>query len=355
MYALPSLFLSISLIACVAFAQDPSWPTILLFTHTAGYRHEAIPTAISTITSLGNGSLVLSDDNVDSTIKSGRWNTNNSEDATLFNDVASLKQYDAIVFAFTTDVDPPGVGSLLNDDQTANLLEYIEQGGSFAGIHSATNCLYSYPAYGRLVGAFFTYHAQSQRVTLKPTTRDHPSTSKLPDTLTISEEMYHLRTDPRKLPSPATALLTNASAYPDPGGQRGEGNPQPLAWYRSGSLLTSGASALGGDLDGQTQCTGGGGKTFVTTLGHEIATWNNAAFQGHIQGGIGWLLSVSANDGTAVSTNGGSSSSSSSSPSQSSTSSDETRSSPSSASHLGASVAVLTAALGALFACTLAL
>lgn len=323
------------------YAQNPSWPTILLFTRTAGFRHASIPAAISTITRLGNGSLVLDDSHVDSSVKSGRWNTQNSEDASLFNDLSSLQQFDAIVFAFTTDVDPPGTGSLLNDAQTANLLQYIEKGGSFAGIHSATNCLYHYPAYGRLAGAFFTYHAQGQNVTLKPTTRDHPSVSKLPDTFQLKEEMYHLRSDPRKLPSQAHVLVSNATAYPDPGGRHDEGTPQPLAWWRQGGLLDSGVSALGGDLDGQTSYSGGGGKAFVTTLGHEIGTWSNAAFQGHVQGGLGWLLSVSIS-GDASSSSNASSGDASSTPSSSSSTSNQTRSVPTSAgSRTGAAITLV--------------
>ncbi|CAO1634834.1 unnamed protein product [Jaminaea pallidilutea] len=289
-----ALVVTLAVLAATAQAQNASWPSILLFTKTAGFRHDSIPAAVEVITRLGNGQLTLSDSNVDSSIKSARWNTVRTEDATKFDDASYLKGFDAIVFAFTTDVDPPAKGSLLTDSQTANFLSYIEQGGNFAGIHSSTNTLYSYPAYGRLAGAFFTYHAQSQQVSLRPTTRDHPSVSKLPDPFSIKEEMYHLRTNPRNLPSPAQVLVTNASAYPDPGGQRGEGKPQPLAWYRSGSLLNSSANALGGDLDGQTQYSGGSGRSWVTTLGHEVATWSNPSYQGHIHGGIGWVLSVSA-------------------------------------------------------------
>ena len=95
--------------------------------------------------------------------------------------------------------------------------------------------------------------------------------------------MYHFRTDPRSLPSSATVLLTPASSYSDPGvnalGFRNgsEGTPQPLAWYREGSLLDVPAQGtLGGGLDdyqGGPSPRGGSGRSFYTSLGHDEGTW----------------------------------------------------------------------------------
>ncbi|CAO1636525.1 unnamed protein product [Parajaminaea phylloscopi] len=321
MYLLSLLVVILIGLSAVVRGQDAStWPRILLFTKTAGFRHDSIPAAVDVVTRLGTGELSLAADNVDSSVASGRWTTVHSEDASKFEDQAYLNGFDAVVFAFTTDEDPPKTGSLLTDAQASNFLKYIAQGGNFVGIHSATNTLYQYPAYGRLAGGFFTYHAQSQDVTLKPLVRDHPSTSKLPSAFKIKEEMYHLRSNPRDLPSPARVLLSNASSYADPGGRRGEGTPQPLAWYRVGSLLNSTASSLNGDLDGQNNFSGGAGRSWVTTLGHEIATWANPSFQGHIKGGIGWVLSVSTQsvgDTTSNSSSSSAAPSSSSSPSSS--------------------------------------
>ena len=87
--------------------------------------------------------------------------------------------------------------------------------------------------------------------------------------------------------------MTNYSAYPDPGGTHNEGTPQPLSWWREGNLLTSNSTKIGGDLDGQSQYTGGAGRSFITTLGHQNATWSRASFKGHIKGGIAWTLQSS--------------------------------------------------------------
>lgn len=75
-------------------------PKILLFTKTAGYRHDAIATAVKVITNLGSGSLTPSA--LDSSVSTATWTTVNSEDETDFEDRSYLNQFDAIVFAFTT-------------------------------------------------------------------------------------------------------------------------------------------------------------------------------------------------------------------------------------------------------------
>lgn len=99
-----ALVVTLAVLVALVQAQNASWPSILLFTKTAGFRHDSIPAAVDVITRLGNGQLTLSDSNVDSSIKSARWNTVRTEDATKFDDVGYLKGFDAIVFAFTTCV-----------------------------------------------------------------------------------------------------------------------------------------------------------------------------------------------------------------------------------------------------------
>ncbi|PWN95690.1 hypothetical protein FA09DRAFT_137285 [Tilletiopsis washingtonensis] len=252
--------------AAAAITHAQSLPRILLFTATApgAYRHSSIDTAVSTI----------------QTLCEGRWEAIVSDDAAV---MGQLQGYSVVVGVMNTDVDPPAVGPLLTASQAASLADYIERGGSFLGIHSAANCNYGVPWYGRLVGAFFDYHAPVQNVTVRALTREHESTRQWEGEVGIYEEMYHFRTDPRSLPSSATVLLTPASSYSDPGvnalGFRNgsEGTPQPLAWYREGSLLDVPAQGtLGGGLDdyqGGPSPRGGSGRSFYTSLGHDEGTW----------------------------------------------------------------------------------
>ena len=123
-------------------AATSSSKKILLFTGTAGFRHDSIPTAVQTISS-----------------KTG-WTTIHTESATYFENLDNLKQFDALVFVHTTDKDPPEVGAPLTEAGAVNVGKYMQQGGNFVGVHSATNTLYAYPFYGRMIGAFFDYHNQ---------------------------------------------------------------------------------------------------------------------------------------------------------------------------------------------------
>lgn len=138
-------------------------PTLLLFTATAGFRHDSIPTAVETITALGLGSL-LSNSAATTTTGPQTWITVHTEDGSLFDNPTYLSQFAAVAFVHTTDVDPPGKGTVLSPAGANNLGKFILDGGNFVGIHSAANTLYDYPFYGRLVGAFFDYHAQAQPI-----------------------------------------------------------------------------------------------------------------------------------------------------------------------------------------------
>lgn len=300
MRMLPLLFVVLAVLAVQATAR----PRILLYTKTAGFRHDSIPTAIRTITSLGDGSLSLSASAIDPSVSSLRWNTVNTEDETKFHNFTWLSQFDAIGFVSTTDQDPPLTGTVLDDQALRNFARYIQQGGGYFGIHSASATLFGAPFYGRLVGAFFDYHPQIQNVTVKALSSSHPSTSRWPaEGLRIYEEIYNFRSDPRNLPSAANVLVTNASSYQDPGiNQQGFRNgtngpvPHPLAWWREGGLLDVNAStdaSVRGAGGAGLSVSGGPGRSWYTSLGHDNSTWQLDLFRGHVAGGIGWVLESS--------------------------------------------------------------
>jgi hypothetical protein len=71
---------------------------------------------------------------------------------TATEDVASitapaLAQHQVLMFALTSGELP------FSAAQQAAILSFVEGGGGFVGIHSATDTLYQWPDYGRLVGA----------------------------------------------------------------------------------------------------------------------------------------------------------------------------------------------------------
>src|SRR5215468_1923288 len=122
-------------LALTATTQAASYK-VLVFSATAGFRHDCISNGIAAIQSLGttNGFAV------DAT-----------EDANAFSD-ANLAQYKAVIFLCTT-------GDVLTNNAQQNALQnYVAAGGGWVGIHSAADTEYAWTWYGGLVGAYFASH-----------------------------------------------------------------------------------------------------------------------------------------------------------------------------------------------------
>lgn len=167
------------------------------------------------------------------------------------------------------------------------------------------------PFYGRAMGAYFNFHNVLQPVNIAPLTRDHLSTSRFPEQLTVNEEYYHFQSDPRTLPNPAIVLLSNSTPLGDntPAGPAANTTasdgpePHPLAWYRSGGLLDTPSqdaaqgfvvnekpSMFDNSVPGERIYSGGPGRMFHTVLGHANETWMDPGFQGHILGGMMYVM-----------------------------------------------------------------
>src|SRR5215472_11331402 len=166
-------FLAI-LLAAPALAQTPSF-RLLVFSATAGFRHDSITNGIALIRALG---------------ATNNFAVDTTEDATLFTD-ANLAQYKVVVFLNTTgDV-------LTNAQQQAALQHYIEAGGGWVGVHAAADTLHNWPWYGGLVGAYFVGHPGIQPATVKVADRIDPSTSMLPKRWLRTDEWYNFNLNPR--------------------------------------------------------------------------------------------------------------------------------------------------------------
>src|SRR5437868_6789424 len=140
--------------------SSPAMPArfnVLVFSKTAGFRHDSIPAGIAAIQrqALQRG-----------------FTVDASEDADVFRD-ERLKSYKAVVFLSTT-------GDVLNDTQQAAFERFIRGGGGFVGIHSATDTEYDWPFYGSLVGAYFAGHPDIQSASVVVEDAANATTSGLP-------------------------------------------------------------------------------------------------------------------------------------------------------------------------------
>ncbi|GAA2377357.1 ThuA domain-containing protein [Dactylosporangium salmoneum] len=208
---------------------------VLVFSKTAGFRHDSIPAGIQAIKDLG---------------AANNFTVTATEDASVFT-AANLAQYEAVVFMSTT-------GDVLNDAQQTAFEAYVRGGGGYVGVHAAADTEYSWPFYGQLVGAWFASHPAIQQVNSKTEDRANPATSHLPQTWTRTDELYNYQTNPR---GTAKVLATlDESSYS--GGTMGADHP--ITWCKT--------------IDA--------GRSFYTGFGHTQESYADANFRGELLGGI---------------------------------------------------------------------
>jgi type 1 glutamine amidotransferase len=215
--------------------------SILVFSKTAGFRHDSIPAGISAIRQQGGSRGFL----VEAT-----------EDAGVFAD-DSLGKYKVVVFLSTT-------GDVLNPAQEAAFERFIRRGGGFVGVHAAADTEYDWPFYGGLVGAYFAGHPAVQSAAIEIEDASHPATASLPRTWTRRDEWYNFRRNPRG----SVAVLATLDERSYSGGTMAPDHP--IVWAHSYE----------------------GGRAFYTGLGHTQESFSEAAFVDHLGRAILWAAAA---------------------------------------------------------------
>ncbi|KAH9846220.1 class I glutamine amidotransferase-like protein [Lenzites betulinus] len=234
-------------------AAQSSVARILIYSATRDFRHDSIPTAVDALVAHGPAANITFD---------------HTEDETWFTD-DTLQQYDALLFLSNT-------GEVLDEAGKAAFQKYLDLGGNFVGIHSASDCLRNTTFFQKELGAAFDYHPEIQNATVDVIGPSHPSTSMLPKAWAVTDEMYNFKSDPRAVGA-VVVLSANESSYTDPGPRNfDQGTPHPTAW-----LQEHGAGV---------ESNGTAGRSFYTSLGHLNETWHDDLFMAHVLGGIQWTL-----------------------------------------------------------------
>jgi cytochrome c len=214
---------------------------VLVFSKTAGFRHESIASGIEAMRKLGAEHNFL----VDTT-----------ENASNFNE-ENLRRYKAVIFLNTT-------GDVLNQEQQNDFERFVQAGGGFLGIHSATDTEYTWPWYGKLVGAYFESHPNNPNVRKAEffvVDHKHPSTDSLPDRFQRDDEFYNF-----KQVSPDIKVLVKIDEKTYEGGTNK--NDHPMSWYQ--------------EYDG--------GRAFYTAMGHTNESFSEPLVLKHIWGGLNYVL-----------------------------------------------------------------
>ena len=198
--------------AAALAAADPF--RALVFSKTAGFRHDSIPAGIAAIQAAG---------------RRERLHRRRHRGRGAF-----------------TDREPgpvPGRHLPLHHRRRARRREqtafedYIRAGGGYAGIHAAADTEYAWPWYGGLVGAYFASHPANQNATVKVEDPAHPSTDGPAGPLVALRRVVQLPDQPpRHRPRPGQPRRDDAT------------RPAPAPWAtttRSPGARTTTAAAPG--------------------------------------------------------------------------------------------------------------
>ena len=215
---------------------------VLYVTHSAGYRHDSIPTSVETLRGL------------DPT----RLDVTATEDVSLLN-ADTLRAYDAVFF-FTSGELP------ISDQQKAALLEFVRSGKGFGGAHSATDTLYTWPEYKTLIGATFDGHPWVQKVRIDVEDPGNAIVAGLAPGFEILDEIYQFRDFSRDRLRVLLSLDT-ASVDVSAAGVNRTDDDFALAWVQPY----------------------GKGRVFYTALGHFESTWQDARFQSMLRNALLWM------------------------------------------------------------------
>ena len=210
---------------------------IAVVTVTTGYRHSSIPVAEQVIDDLAR--------------RSGWFSPEffRTDDDLLRFDPA---QYDVVMFVNTT-------GELPIPDRDS-LVQWVRDGGTFIGIHSAADTFHEFGDYLAMLGGEFDFHGEQTAAELWVEDPSHASTGSLPSPMTMFEEYYHFKNfDPS-----ATHLLVALRFDPDAKAPA----TMPISWWRKVER----------------------GRVFYTGLGHREDVWQSDWFQRHLTGALAWAI-----------------------------------------------------------------
>jgi type 1 glutamine amidotransferase len=218
---------------------------LLVVTHTAGFRHDSIPTAESTLQQIGSSSGLFD-------VEYART----ADDVKRLLTAESLARFHAVCFANTT-------GDIGIPDMTA-FLAWIAGGGGFVGAHSATDTHHESPEFIEMIGGEFDTHGSIVATEVRVDDPSHPAVSHLAPRFTITDELYRFK----RFNNAVTRLLSLDRNPADGVGEAGSPVNLPMAWHRAY----------------------GEGRVFYTAFGHRQEVWQDPRFQQHMREAIRWVL-----------------------------------------------------------------
>jgi type 1 glutamine amidotransferase len=234
-----------SLISIAANAQNVRHRMLIYTRNGKGYVHENIAASVAAVKKLGAEAGL----EVDVT-----------DDPEYF-EPSRLSRYAVLVFANTNNE------AFLTDQQRDAFKGYIEHGGGFVGLHSASGSERSWPYFASVLGGRFVEHPPQQVLTVEVLDQTSPFTKGLAAQVQHKDECYFftlMNPDIHPLLGVRRSTLINTEkmkldlkSYPE---------MLPVAWYH----------------------TFDGGREFYLALGHNKEDYDDPMILNLIRRGIRW-------------------------------------------------------------------
>ena len=245
------LILMAVLVLVIGSGPGPTWGKspksgkLLYMTLTKGYHHQTVEVSEPILKQMGE--------------KSGAFQITVTQDVGAFTK-ENLKNYSAVMF-YTTGELP------FTDEEKNALVDFLESGHGFVGVHSATDTLYEWGVYNKIVGGYFNNHPWHQLVTVNVVDPNSKLVSSLGKSFQITDEIYQIADFQADTSRVLLALDPTSVDVTKPGvAHRYYG--WPIAWTRMF----------------------GKGRVYYNSLGHEEAVWNDPRYQDMILKGIKWVM-----------------------------------------------------------------
>ncbi|MBE7171992.1 MAG: ThuA domain-containing protein [Williamsia sp.] len=227
-------------------AAPADWKGVHVLVYTKngkGYVHDNIAAASACIRQLG---------------KQNGFSVDTSSNPADFTE-ANLKKYNVLFFNNTNN------DVFDTDAQKVAFMRFVQAGGGFVGLHSASGTERNWPWFKRLLGATFLRHAKHQKFKEIIIDAQHPSTTGLPPVWERDDECYYVK---EMNPDLHVLLVHDLSSVDDKDKPEFFGATFPSVWCH--------------EFDG--------GRQWYTSLGHDSATYREPVFQKHLLGGLQWVV-----------------------------------------------------------------
>lgn len=226
---------------------------VLVYTKNGkGYVHDNIPHAVKAIQKLS---------------REKGFKVDVTDDPAVFTE-RNLKKYTFLLFPSTNN------DVFDTDEQRVAFRRYIQAGGGFVGLHSVTGTERNWKWFKQMVGGTFLWHPSFQTFKVKVIDKAHPTVQGLPEVWERADECYFTK---ELYPGIKVVMAHDLSSLDKKEEEKIKSASAPFADYYP--------AVWHQNFDG--------GTVWITTLGHDKASYEDPVFMQHILQGMHFVASQS--------------------------------------------------------------